>query len=98
MVRNPYMIDPKTKLTVLHDDNSTFVDHSDNAADYTRDTFDVTLVAAEDKFYMGFTKPFSGVYAEFTTANTNAKGSCKSVRNACPWKKFLSSTMSPMIC
>lgn len=66
------MIDSRTKLYVLHDDNSVFVDHSDNAADYIRDNFSVELIAAEDYLYLGYTKPFGSSYIELVTANINA--------------------------
>lgn len=66
------MIDPKSKLFVFHDDNASFTDHSSKAADYTRDTFSLDLSSTEDYLYIGFTKPFSSVYAELTTANLNA--------------------------
>lgn len=65
------MIDPTTKLTILHDDNSVFTDHSDNAADYIRDDFSVDLSSTEDYLYIGFTKPVNSAYIEITTANTN---------------------------
>lgn len=66
------MIDPLSKLTVLHDDNSVFVDHSESAADYIRDTFSMTLVAAEDYLYLGYSKPFNATYMKLITANLNA--------------------------
>lgn len=65
------MIDSKTKLTVLHDDNGTFVDHTDAAADYLRDNFDVDLFASEDYLYIGFEKPVSTVYVEIPVPNEN---------------------------
>lgn len=66
------MIDSRTKLTVFQDDNGVFADYSDSAADYIRDDFSITLIAAEDYIYMGFDKPFNATYWEFTTANTSA--------------------------
>ena len=66
------MIDPLSKLTVFHDDNSVFADYSNEAADYIRDDFSVELIAAEDYLYMGFSKPFNAAYVAITTANTNA--------------------------
>lgn len=64
------MINNKLKLTVLHDDNSSFVDHSKNAIDYARDTFSVEMVAAEDFIYIGYYKPISAVYVSMNTAST----------------------------
>lgn len=64
------MIDKRIKLEVLHDDNGVFVDHSNSAADYLRDTFSVSMVAAEDYLYVGFYKPVSSVFAQMNTPNT----------------------------
>jgi len=58
------MIDSRTKLTVFHDDNSSFVDYSDLAVDYMRDPFTVTVVSAEDYLYFGYSKPFNATYVE----------------------------------
>lgn len=66
------MIDPASKLTVFHDDNASFVNHTEAAADFIRDTFDIELIAAEDYLYLGFFKPFSAAYFKFITANVNA--------------------------
>lgn len=66
------MIDPRTKLTVWHDDNGSFTDLKDAAADFLRDPFAVTMVSAEDRFYIGFRKAIGSVYVEMETPNTNA--------------------------
>lgn len=66
------MINPKTKLTVFHDDNGVFTDHTDSASDYIRDDFSMTLVSLEDYVYIGYYKPFNSVYVEFSTANVNS--------------------------
>lgn len=66
------MIDPKSKFTVLYDDNGTFTDLTEDASDLTRDNFNLTLIAAEDKVYIGLHKPFSALYAEMYTPNVNA--------------------------
>jgi len=65
------VIDPKIKLTVLHDDGGAFTDFSNEAVDYTRDEFDLVLTT-DDKLYIGFSKPFNAAYLELNTANTNA--------------------------
>lgn len=65
------MIDNRIKLDVFHDDNSTFITHSDGAADYTRDSFSVELSSTEDYIYLGLYKPFSCAYVELTAVNTN---------------------------
>jgi hypothetical protein len=66
------MQDPKTKLTIFHDDNSVFADHSEAMLDYGRDIASVELVSAEDRFYIGFEKPINTFYVELSVANTNA--------------------------
>lgn len=65
------MIKINEKLTVLHDDNSSFLDHSDVMASYDRGTASITFVSAEDSIYIGFYKPINTFYVEFATANTN---------------------------
>lgn len=66
------MIDQQSKLTVLHDDNATFTDHSDSAADYIRDEFSLDLIAAEDYLYIGYHKPFNTTFIAMTTPNVNS--------------------------
>lgn len=66
------MIKIHEKLTVLHDDNSSFVDFTRECASYDRDTASLTYVAADDFIYVGFYKPINTFYVEFSTANTNA--------------------------
>lgn len=61
-----------TKLTVLHDDNSTFVDNSVSAHDFSRDNFSFVYTTSEDFLYVGYRKPISAIYVEMGTANTNA--------------------------
>lgn len=65
------MIKVNEKLTILHDNNSSFADYSNNLASYDRGTASFTYIAAEDKIYVGFEKPISTFYVEFSTANTN---------------------------
>jgi len=66
------MIDPKNSLTVLHDNNSVFTNQTEDAEDYARDTFTLSLSSTEDYHYIGFHKPFNALYVELTTANTQA--------------------------
>lgn len=82
------MIDPKSKLFVLHDDNSVFSDHSDNAADYVRDNFSVELVAAEDYLYLGYTKPFGSAYIELVTANVNTNSLTLEYNDGTTWQSL----------
>lgn len=65
------MIRKNEILTVLHDDNSSFVDLTNSMADFTRGTSTVTVVSAEDSIYVGFYKPINSFFVEFSTANTN---------------------------
>lgn len=64
------MINNKLKLTVLHEDDAVFIDHSNNAIDYARDSFNLEVVAAEDFVYIGYYKPISTVYLAMATAST----------------------------
>jgi hypothetical protein len=66
------MINSNTKLTILHDDNGSFVNYTEQASDYIRDTFSVALSATEDYLYIGFSKPFNSTFIAFNTVNTNA--------------------------
>lgn len=71
------MINSADRLTVLHDDNSVFVDYTDEAADYLRDTFTLGMVALEDKLMIGFSKPINALYVELETVGTASKLSGK---------------------
>lgn len=64
------MIDTRIKLNVVYAENGSYTDHSSNACDYARDTFDVQLQASQDDYlYVGFYKPIGAVYCEIETAN-----------------------------
>lgn len=79
------MIDPLSKLTVLHDDDSTFVDYSDNACDYIRDEFSVGLDQADDYLYLGYFKPFGATFVALTMPNTNANTLNAEYYNGTSW-------------
>lgn len=79
------MIDPKAKYTVLHDDNGSFVDLTENAADLTRDNFNLQMVVGQDKLYVGLHKPFSSLYVELVTPNTNAGSFSLEVWDGTAW-------------
>lgn len=79
------MIDPLSKLTVLHDDNGVFNIHTEAAADFIRDNFTMTLNATEDYLYLGFSKKFSTAYIALTTANTNANTLNAEYYNGTSW-------------
>jgi len=66
------MLKIKNKLTIFHDDNSSFSDYSREALDFDRDTFTLTLDSTTAYLYVGFYKPLNAFYCELGTANTNA--------------------------
>jgi len=66
------MLDLETRLFVRHDDNSSFVDRDNDSQDYSRDSFGLVLIAAEDYLYFGYRKAVNAVYIEMAIANTNA--------------------------
>jgi hypothetical protein len=63
------MLNLNTKLTVLHDDNSTFEDHSDKAHSYVRDSFVFDYTTSEDALYIGYSKPINVFYTELEEVN-----------------------------
>lgn len=79
------MIDSRTKLTILHDNNSVFSDHTDNAADFIRDEFSLDLVSLEDYLYIGYRKKFGTIYCEFVTPNTNTNSFTAEYYNGTAW-------------
>jgi len=62
----------KKTFTVLHDDDSSFVDNSYASSDFGTEGFDIEIVAAEDNLYVGFHKQFNMFYVDMGTANENA--------------------------
>lgn len=64
------MIDERDKLTVKLD-ASGFSDLSSDAADYSRDSFNITMIMA-DYLYVGLDKPFGSIFAALETANSNS--------------------------
>ena len=65
------MIDSRLRLSVLHDDDGTFADRSEEALDYSRDPFPITF-DTDDFLYIGYRKPIGAVYVELATVNANA--------------------------
>lgn len=63
------MIRVNNKLTVLHS-TGAFADYSNEAVDYGRDSFSITLSVATDYIYIGFYKPINSTYLEISTAST----------------------------
>lgn len=66
------MLNLENRLFVFHDDDSTFINHTNAAQDYARDDFSVALDSANDFLYVGFRKPINSIYVELKTPNTNA--------------------------
>lgn len=64
------MIDPKSKLTIFHDDNGVFNDLTEDLADFTRDSYSLSLISGEDCLYVGYHKPFNTFYLELFTVGT----------------------------
>ncbi len=58
-------------LYVFYDDNSSFLDFSFEAREFTKDTFSATVIAGEDAIYLGLYKPFNSAYIDMSTANAN---------------------------
>jgi len=79
------MIDPKSKFTVQHDDNSVFVNITEDAADLTRDNFNLELIAAEDYLYVGLRKPFGTMYVEMVTPNINVNTLAAEIHDGTSW-------------
>ena len=79
------MIDERIKLTVLHDDNTVFSDHTNASADYIRDTFSLDLSSTEDYLYIGFRKPMANIYIELEAPNTTANDLSAEVWDGTAW-------------
>jgi hypothetical protein len=79
------MLRIKNKLTILHDNDSVFADHSNDALDFDRDTFTTELTRSKDYLYIGFEKPINCVYVELGTANTNAGEFTAEFYNGTAW-------------
>lgn len=75
------MINPNTKLNVFH--NST--DHSNDAFDFTRDNFDLTLLST-DYLYIGYYKPVHMVYLALESAQNVANSLTIEYWNGSAWE------------
>jgi len=64
------MLDFKNRLFVFHDDNSVFVDHSNDSFDFSRNSYLLPLVSAEDFLYIGFRKPINTFYVDMKVVST----------------------------
>ncbi len=79
------MINPDDKLTILIDNAGTSTDWSDEAADYLRDPFDVSLTVG-DYLYVGFYKPIGTFFAEINTGNTNVSNMSAEYYDGSVWQ------------
>lgn len=79
------MIDSRIQLTVFHDADSTFTDHSYGAADFSRDPFSLTLNSATSYLYVGYYKPINALYFELATPNGNAASLTFEYYNGTAW-------------
>ena len=60
------------KFTVLHDDNSVFINHSFLAKDYDTAAFPLVIISADDRILIGLDKLFNSFFPQMETVNTNA--------------------------
>jgi len=79
------MLKIKNKLTIFHDDNSSFSEYSREALDFDRDTFTLTLSSSTSYLYVGFYKPINAFYNELGTVNTNAGTIAGEYYNGSSW-------------
>lgn len=79
------MIDNNIKLTVYHDNNSSFSDYTQDAFDYSRDAFSLTLTQNTSYFYVGYKKPINLLYVDFTTPTTNSNTLSMQYWNGSTW-------------
>lgn len=79
------MIDTRNKLTVLIDDNTSFIDVTEKAADFLRDEFAHDFVATEDYLYLGFKRPFSAAYVELIDVSTAGAVATLEVYDGSTW-------------
>lgn len=59
----------KTKLDVIYSDGGVYTNYSQDAMDFKRDTFNITLTT-DDYIYIGYKKPINAVYVAMTVLNT----------------------------
>lgn len=79
------MIDPKSKFTVILDDNGVFSHLTEDMSDLTRDNTTIQMVSTQDKLYVGFTKPFNTLYVELFTPNTTVGSFAVEIFDGSTW-------------
>lgn len=62
------MIDKRSALTILVDNNTTFTEYSHKLASFGKDAVTISLANATDYLYIGFDKPINAFYVDITTA------------------------------
>lgn len=65
------MIKKNERLDILHDDNSSFQDLTNELCRFDRGSATISYVAAEDSLYVGFYKPINCFYVDLATSNDN---------------------------
>ena len=73
------------KLSILHDDNSSFLEYTSIAWDYSRDDFVLPMVSADDYLYVGYEKPINALYIEMSAVNTVANTLTIEFHNGTAW-------------
>jgi len=66
------MLDNNIKLKILHNDDGSFTDISDECADFGRDTTSLTFLQSTSELYIGYRKPINSFYVELATASTDS--------------------------
>lgn len=79
------MLNTDTKLTVYHDANGVFADHSSEAHDFSRDSFSLTLSSTTSYLYIGYRKPINSLFVSIGTVNTNANSFTAQYYNGSTW-------------
>lgn len=75
-----------TGQRVIFSDNGTLNDLSRSLGDLFAATESLTIVAADDKLYLGSDQPFNHRFIQVTTANTNASVASVEIWNGSEWK------------
>ena len=79
------MVDNNIKLNILHNNNGTFTDYSNECLDYSRDSATFTVVNPTGFIYIGYKKPFNSVYIDLSTPNLNSNTLDLAYWNGATW-------------
>lgn len=80
-------MDLRTRLNVIHSDGVTETDHSYEAQDFKRDTFQLTLDTTQF-VYIGFKKPINALYISMAVVNTIASSLDWEYYSTSGWKEL----------